>query len=152
MAEINPASTATTTPSAASVNRFSEMSSEDFIKIIFTELTNQDPFQPNDSNALLQQLNSIRSIESDMAMTDKLDALVRDNQLAGASNMIGKYVSGLSDANDPVSGIVVAVVREGDAIKVELDSGYRVPVGSIKEVIDIGQLQQLQAAAAAQSS
>lgn len=152
MAEINPASTATSTTPAASVNRFSEMSSEDFIKIIFTELTNQDPFQPNDSNALLQQLNSIRSIESDMAMTDKLDALVRDNQLAGASTMIGKYVAGLSETNDPVAGIVVAVVREGDAIKVELDSGYRVPVASIKEVIDIGQLQQLQAAAAPPSS
>ena len=49
---------------------FSAMDSEEFVKIIFTELQNQDPFQPNDSSALLEQLNSIRSIESDMALTD----------------------------------------------------------------------------------
>jgi len=42
---------------SASTSRFSEMSSEDFMKIIFTELQSQDPFKPNDSNALLEQLN-----------------------------------------------------------------------------------------------
>ncbi len=46
-------------------SRFSEMKTEDFIRIIFAELSNQDPFSPNDSGALLDQLNSVRSIESD---------------------------------------------------------------------------------------
>ena len=52
-------------------SQFSEMTSEDFIKIMFTELTNQDPFQPNDSQALLEQINTIRSIEADIAMSDQ---------------------------------------------------------------------------------
>ena len=56
-------------------NGFNALSSEDFIKIIFTELANQDPFQPNDSSALLEQLNSIRSIESDTKLIDKLEDL-----------------------------------------------------------------------------
>jgi flagellar hook assembly protein FlgD len=48
-------------PAPATSSRFSEMSSEDFMKIIFTELQSQDPFKPNDSGALLEQMNSIRS-------------------------------------------------------------------------------------------
>ena len=76
---------------------FSSMKSEDFVKIIFTELQNQDPFQPNDSAALLEQLNSIRSIESDMQMTRQLESIVFQNQLAGAGNLIGRYVQGMAD-------------------------------------------------------
>lgn len=64
----------TSTPASSTPSRFSDMSSEDFIKIIFTELSNQDPFQPNDSAALLKQLDSIRSIESDVKLTDQLQS------------------------------------------------------------------------------
>ena len=53
-------------------NRFNELSSEDFMQIIFTELQQQDPFEPNDSSALLEQLNSIRAIESDIELTKNL--------------------------------------------------------------------------------
>src|SRR5262245_46924444 len=85
-------------------SQFSSMSTEDFIKIIFTELSNQDPFQPNDSAALLQQLNSIRSIESDLKLTTQLQSLVQENQLASASNMIGKFIGGLTEDNNRVAG------------------------------------------------
>ena len=71
-------------------NRFNEMSSEDFIRIIFTELSNQDPFEPNDSGALLEQLNSIRSIESDLQLVDQLQSLVFENQLGAAAGLIGQ--------------------------------------------------------------
>ncbi len=58
------------------------MKTEDFIRTIFAERSNQDPFSPNDSGALLDQLNSIRSIESDIELVSGLDGLVFQNQLA----------------------------------------------------------------------
>ncbi|MHC4127429.1 MAG: flagellar hook capping FlgD N-terminal domain-containing protein, partial [Planctomycetota bacterium] len=94
-------------------NGFSSMKSEDFIRVIFAELANQDPFQPSDSAALLEQLSSIRSIESDLELTDQLNALVLENQLASASNLIGKMVGGLTTTNDRVAGTVVSVIRQG---------------------------------------
>lgn len=119
---------------STSANRFSEMSSEDFIRIIFTELANQDPFAPNDSGALLQQLNSIRSIESDMQLIDQLKSLVTENQLAAASNLIGKHVTGLTANNDAVEGNVVAISREGDSVSIQLDNGYSIPFESIDTI------------------
>ncbi|MHC5005226.1 MAG: flagellar hook capping FlgD N-terminal domain-containing protein [Planctomycetota bacterium] len=120
----------------SSVNRFNEMSSEDFIRIMFTELSNQDPFQPNDSAALLEQLNSIRSIESDLTLVDKLESLVSENQLASAANLIGKTVSGLTADNERVTGRVVSVSRQGDDVHLELDSGFRLALDSV-ETIDL---------------
>ena len=115
-------------------SRFSEMKTEDFIRIIFAELANQDPFSPNDSGALLDQLNSIRSIESDIKLVSRLDALVFQNQLGAAANLIGKFVDGLTADNQRVSGIVVSVVRHGDSVNLELDNGWQVPINSVETI------------------
>src|SRR5436190_21465775 len=121
-------------------DRFSEMSSEDFIKIIFTELSNQDPFKPNDSSALLQQMSSIRSIESDLKLTDQLKSLVTQNQLSSAGGMIGKFVGGLTSDNKRVAGLVVSVERQGDNVNLELDNGWSVPINNVERVIDPSKL------------
>jgi flagellar basal-body rod modification protein FlgD len=117
-------------------SQFSKLSSEDFIRIIFTELSNQDPFQPNDSQALLNQLNSIRSIESDIKLTQQLETLVAENQLASASNMIGKFIGGLSVDNFRVAGFVVSVIRQGNEVNLELDNGWIVPIKGVEQVIN----------------
>lgn len=114
---------------------FASMSSEDFIKIMFTELTNQDPLAPTDSAALLEQMNSIRSIESDMQMVDNMQSLVFENQLASASSLIGKFVGGLDWSGVRIGGIVSAVVRQGDEIALELDSGAFLPVSGVETII-----------------
>ncbi len=115
---------------------FSSMDSEEFVKIIFTELQNQDPFQPNDSSALLEQLNSIRSIESDMALTDQLRDIVFQNQLSGAGNLIGRYVQGMTGDGNRVDGKVISVIRQGDAIGVELDTGWIIEVDQVELIVD----------------
>jgi flagellar hook assembly protein FlgD len=138
----SPLVDAATRPSAPP-SRFSEMSTEDFIRIIFTELSNQDPFQPNDSAALLEQLNSIRSIESDMQLTGQLQSLVTENQLASASGMIGKFIGGLTEDNTRVAGFVISAIRQGDSIALELDNGWIVPISGVETVIDPEQLPEV---------
>ena len=139
---INSALDAAAPAPSVTPSRFSELSSEDFIKIIFTELSNQDPFQPNDSAALLEQLNSIRSIESDINLTDQLKSLVTENQLASASTMIGKFIGGLTEGNDRVAGFAVSVIRQGSDINIELDNGWIVPISGVETVIDPDQIPE----------
>ncbi len=117
------------------VNGFSEMSSEDFLKIMFTELTNQDPLDPQDSNAILEQINSIRSIESDMTMMDQLGALVEQNQFASAGNLVGKSIEGLDESFTFVEGLVEAVGIENGEIILTLDDGSRVPFANVERII-----------------
>ena len=136
MSQISSAIGLNSTTAAGLPSRFSEMGTEDFIRIIFTELTNQDPLQPNDTSALLDQLNSIRSIESDMQLTKQLEALVTENQLASASNMIGRFIGGMTGDFNRVTGYVVSVIRQNDDIYLELDTGWWVPIGNVETVID----------------
>jgi flagellar basal-body rod modification protein FlgD len=117
-------------------NQFSEMSSEDFLKIVFTELTNQDPLQPSDSGALLQQLSTIRSIESDLKMMQHLETLVNGNQMAAAGNLIGKFIGGMTEDFTGVAGWVVAILKHGNSIYLELDTGWLVPLENVTTVID----------------
>lgn len=113
---------------------FGALSSEQFIKIMFTELTNQDPLKPNDANQLLQQMSSLRDIETSMQMQSKLDALVGQNEFASASMLIGAKVSGVSVDNRRVSGVVSSVSRTSDGPVMTLSNGARVLFGNIDQV------------------
>jgi hypothetical protein len=119
---------------SATGSRFNELSSDEFIKIIFTELQNQDPFKPNDSAALLEQLQSIRSIESDMELSKKLEGIVFQNQLSSAGNLIGKRVAGLTADNERVGGTVKSVARNGEEIALVLDNGWILPLDNVEYI------------------
>ncbi len=117
-------------------NGFASMTSEDFMKIIFTELAYQDPLSPTDSTAMLQQLDSIRSIEADLRLNEDLKALVSQNQLASASTMVGKFIGGMAGDYGRVAGYVVSVIKEGDTVNMELDTGFVVPFESVETIVD----------------
>ena len=123
-------------------NRFNELSSEDFLQIIFPELQQQDPFEPNDSSALLEQLNSIRAIESDIDLTKNLESIVFQNKLASAGNLIGKTVEGVMPTGDRVVGNVFAVIRQGDDVSLRLDSGWELPADNVQVIVDPASLPQ----------
>ncbi|MCW5765831.1 MAG: hypothetical protein KIT68_07630 [Phycisphaeraceae bacterium] len=127
--------------SRTKVDAYAALSSEQFVKIMFAELSNQDPLKPNDSSQLLQQMSSLRSIESDMQMQRKLESLVNQNQFASAGSLIGAYISGLDENNRRVEGMVLSVNRTAGGPVLNLANGARVPFGSMDEVIDPRLLQ-----------
>jgi flagellar basal-body rod modification protein FlgD len=123
------AASASSRPSA-----FATLSSEQFVRIIFTELTNQDPLAPNDTSKLLDQMSSLRSIEADLQLQQKLDALVNANQFATAGSLIGAKVSGLSEQSIRVEGVVESVLRTRDGVVLQLLSGVRVPFKNLDTI------------------
>ena len=108
------------------------------MKIIFTELQSQDPFKPNDSSAMLQQLNSIRSIESDVALTDNMKTIVFQNQLSSAGGLIGKRIAGLNADSQRVGGVVKSVARSDNEVALVLDTGWTIPMNNVEYIDDGG--------------
>lgn len=147
MATTSPVSN-TQSPVAAKPTGYSALTSQDFTKIIISELSNQDPLSPSDTNALLQQLSTIRSIQSDIDLSDKLKSLVTENQLASASNMIGKVVGGLDEDNYRVIGQANSVSKTKDGVFLNLSNGSRVNMNNIDGVIDPSQLTEAEKKAA----
>jgi flagellar basal-body rod modification protein FlgD len=127
----NSASTSSTTAGG-----FSSLTSDQFTKIILTELQNQDPLQPSDTNALLQQLSTIRNIQSDMDLTTKLGSLVSQNQFTSASSVIGKVVSGLATDSTNTMGVVSSVSKTTTNVYLNLNNGKQVDINNLQGIID----------------
>ncbi|MEQ9616915.1 MAG: flagellar hook capping FlgD N-terminal domain-containing protein [Phycisphaerales bacterium] len=115
---------------------FSAFTSGQFLELIFTELTNQDPLAPNETKDLIEQISTIRSIESDTQLTNKFEDLLRQNDLTVSSSLIGKFVTGLDENDFRVASFVdsVSITRTGTILN--LSDGTRVPIDQVDEVID----------------
>ena len=120
-------------------NRLAALASQEFLGIILAELQNQDPLSPNDTNALVEQLSSVRSIASDIALTDKLEALVSDNRVANASSLVGRRVEGIDDAGNSVVGTVGAVRTNDGEPSLLLEDGTRIAVERLTAVGDFAE-------------
>lgn len=120
-------------------NPLADISSEEFLGIILEELSNQDPFEPNDTSATLEQLNSLRSIESDLSLQEQLQSLVLQNSIGQAGSLIGREVQGLSNTGLNATGIVSSVrVVEGQP-QLQLESGSTIEFSNVTNVANVTQ-------------
>lgn len=119
----------------STTDAFSALSSGEFLQIIFTELQNQDPLEPNDTTAMLNQLSTLRSIESDTQMVDSLSRLVSQSEFAAASSLIGSLVSGITLDNRRVADLVVSVSNTQDGPVLNLFDGSRMFFSNVDEIV-----------------
>jgi len=119
----------------SSTDAFSALTSGEFLQIIFTELSNQDPLAPNDTQSMLNQLSTLRSIESDTQMVQSLGQMVRQTELAGASQLIGSLVSGITLDNRRVSDLVISVSMTQDGPVLNMFDGSRMFFRNVDEIV-----------------
>ena len=79
---------------------------DDFLKLLITELQNQDPLNPTDNDKILEQISQIRSIESTTQLGQTLDAVKLGQNLASASALIDRQITALADDGTDVTGKV----------------------------------------------
>lgn len=124
-------SSSTTTQGAGA---FGKLKSEDFLKVMMTELQHQDPFQPQDSSKLLEQFSSLRNIESQLDLQQQLGNLVLQNQVSAAGGLINKIVTGLDASNDKVQGLVTGVRIQDGNVMLDLDSGKTLAMSRVTQI------------------
>jgi len=133
---ILPPSTSTTGQTA---NDFNDLDTNQFLKLLITEISNQDPLNPMDNNELVQQISTIRQISATTKLSDTLDAVTSGQNLSTASSMIGKKVNALTATGDPIEGVV-------DRVSVEVSEKdnsrqYFIQVG--EEKIDLKNVREV---------
>jgi len=124
-----------TSAASPGADGYGALGSGDFLKIILSELSRQDPLKPNDTSTLLQQLSTIRSIQSDVDLSDRLKGLVNQNEWSSGAALIGRGVSGVSEEGSRVAGVVVGVSRTDSGPVLTLSDGSRVPMSGVDEVV-----------------
>ena len=111
------------------------LKTEDFIKMMITQLQQQDPMEPAKNEQLLAQMSQIGQLQSNTQLQESLKGMVLQHQIGSAGNLIGKQIKGLSPEGEPVAGLVNSVRVEEGAIKLELDNGKQL---GLERVISIG--------------
>jgi flagellar basal-body rod modification protein FlgD len=104
---VGSSSTDTTAATTAALNNgLGSLKLDDFLKMLLTELQNQDPLSPMDSSTMLTQIGQISQVGSTQQLTSTLNSVLLGQNLNNATSLIGKTIDGLADDQTEVTGKV----------------------------------------------
>lgn len=123
---------ATTTTNNSSSNSVStavnkSLGKDDFLKLLVTELKNQDPLKPTDNKdfiaelaqfSSLEQMNNISSAIEELNIN--LTFLTHQSLLTQGASLIGKQVFGQGDNGEIIKGIVDSVKMINSSIQLQV--------------------------------
>ena len=111
---------------------------QDFMKILLTQLTSQDPLKPMDNQQFMAQLAQFTALEQTQHLNDQLQQLT-DNQAALQSvGLIGRTVD-VKTAGGTKSGVVASLSLQGNVplLTLNLPNGTSLPQVSLADVLSI---------------
>lgn len=139
MATVDVINTTTTTATAGRSSQI--LSNEDFMKIMITELTHQDPLDPMSNQDLVNQMSTLQQMQASQQMSSsfenlmsRYDEVLLGQAIASSSGLIGELVSGVSTAGDATIGTVLGVSVIDGSVVLELDTGEKVRFENIRHM------------------
>ena len=94
---------------------FSGLSSDVFLKLLITQLQNQDPTEPVGNEELLQQLSTMRNLQANIELSDALKQITTNQQLTAGASLLGSVVTGTQSNGEETTGFVDRVfIRDGE--------------------------------------
>jgi len=123
------------------VHDLKDLDINQFLQLMVSELTHQDPLNPMDNTQLVQQIGELRSIAASDQLTSTLQAVQTQQSLTTASSLIGKQVTALNADNEDVTGTITSVSVEVDPDN-NAKRSYKVKIGD--QTIDLQNIRQVQ--------
>lgn len=117
---------------------------DDFLKILITQLQNQDPTNPMDDREFIAQMAQFSSLEQMTNMNTTLEKFIQqqtDSKMFEYSHLIGKNVrvlTGYDDDDLPIYTIekVVSVGQHNNQVALKLGNGEWVSEELVVEISD----------------
>lgn len=120
IASIPKTTPSTSTPSANDAINNLDLST--FLKLMITELQQQDPLNPLDNKDMLNQIAQIRNIGASDKLTKTLDSVLLGQNIASSTNLIGADVSALTDDGQSVTGMVSKISIDKGVPKLHIEN------------------------------
>lgn len=98
------------------------MGKDEFLKILITQLSNQDPTQPMEDKEFIAQMAQFSSLEQMTNMSSEFSKMASRLESAGAMDLLGKSVD-ITVGEEQISGKVEAVTG-GDYPQILIDGHY----------------------------
>lgn len=134
-----PIGTITGATSASANLQANGLGMQDFLKILLTQLTYQDPLKPMDNQQFMAQMAQFTSLQQTEALNGKIDQLISTQASLQSVGLIGKKVN-ITTASGTVAGTVVSLSFAGSSPVMTITTS----AGATLSDISLTQLSQVQ--------
>src|SRR5262245_5469433 len=108
--------------STSNGNAVNDMDMNTFLKLMITELQQQDPLNPLDNKDMLNQIAQIRAVGASDQLTKTLNSVLLGQNISSATNLIGADVSALTDDGQAVAGVVNRIAIDKGVPKLHVEN------------------------------
>ncbi|KAF0171825.1 MAG: flagellar basal-body rod modification protein FlgD [Limisphaerales bacterium] len=106
---------------------------DDFLKLLMTQFTSQDPMEPMKDTAFIAQMAQFTALEQSKSMTADIAALREQQQILQANGMLGRNVVVQVDGGLVAQGTVTAVQLEAGTPKLVVN-GQAYELGQVLNI------------------
>lgn len=118
-------------PASAAATQSSQINQQDFLKILLTQLTMQDPLKPMDNTAFVAQLAQFTQLQQTQELSASVNQLVGVQTASQSIALLGRTV-GLYQSGFATSGQVTGVSVNGSAPVLTVRDASGQEVGGIE--------------------
>jgi len=93
----------------------------DYLKLLTTQLANQNPLDPLDNQDMASQLAQLSQLDQIEGIRKSFDQVLADQKRIEAASLIGKEVTFFVEGSDtPVTGVVDSVDLTGSEVMIQV--------------------------------
>lgn len=112
-------------------NALGQLGSDAFLQLLVAQLKYQNPMNPSDSTAMLEQTAMFTTVETLQSIAEMNQTLMGFQEVTMAMGVVGKHIEALSLEGIQIEGNVESVRFTADGPFLNLDTGDEVPMVNV---------------------
>jgi flagellar basal-body rod modification protein FlgD len=130
---LDPISTAGAAQAAPATtdSALGQLGSDAFLQLLVAQLKYQNPMNPSDSTAMLEQTAMFTTVETLQSIAEMNQTLMGFQEVTMAMGVVGKHIEALSLEGMQIEGNVESVRFTADGPFLNLDTGHEVPMVNV---------------------
>src|SRR4051794_32893684 len=130
--------TANNQSSSSSTNAVNDIDMNTFLKLMITELQQQDPLNPMDNKDMLNQIAQIRAVGASDQLTKTLSSVLLGQNITSATNLMGADISAITDSGESITGIVNRVAIDKGVPKIHVENAPGLAASAAEGKVEAG--------------
>ncbi len=110
------------------------LGSEDFLKLLTVQLSNQDPLNPMEDTEFISQMANFTSLQQMSELSTSFKEFSAEQQRMSAAAYLGREVTILPEGGEETIGTVSAVSRDEEGVVTVTINGNEYDIGDIRRV------------------
>ena len=107
--------------STSQTSGLGSLDSDVFLQLMVAQLRYQNPMEPTDATAMMEQTAQFTTVETLQAIAETQRQIINMSQLNTAMDMVGKQVEAIDSFGAPTEGVVQGIKFTIDGVVLELE-------------------------------